>query len=329
MDSRQIKKLTEEARKIVAAMSQERPYVVAAYSDGSFAREDMVRGSDVDIGFVVENGHGEQKISRRIIDGIIFEWGFFERNYYENVDSILEDAGFTHDIASAKIWFDTDDFLQTIQALIRQRYREPELIRKRAENQVAIIEATFTQLQQATKTNDAFNMMTKFLTAMRHLFAIPTAVLNKPVTHCRAYLYCKRDAEELGFDYYPNLMLEILGSSGFTREQVERLLTTAHTIYDNSGLPLDAIETHKAHFEIVEYMLGINEPAGAVWPLVFWLVGPLCIGDFGDKQAEQNVFAALPPIRRALSLAELEDVKAKFSGISQAITMAKEIIATT
>ena len=78
--------LTDTAKSLVEARKTENRNIIAAYSDGSFAREDMVYGSDVDIGFVVKDGHGQKKIFREIIQGVLFEWGFFEQKEYENIE---------------------------------------------------------------------------------------------------------------------------------------------------------------------------------------------------------------------------------------------------
>jgi predicted nucleotidyltransferase len=98
MDKARINELTVEAKKLVAKIVAQTPHVVAAYSDGSFAREDMVRGSDVDIAFIVAGDPGGFKVRREIIGGAVFEWAFIGREAYGDVESILGNAGFVHDL---------------------------------------------------------------------------------------------------------------------------------------------------------------------------------------------------------------------------------------
>ena len=326
MDSNQIKLLETEARKIVSSIVEQNPNVIAAYSDGSFAREDMVRGSDVDIGFVVEEGHGQDKIQRTVIDETLFEWGFFEKHHYEDIASVLENAGMVHDIANAKIWHDSNNFLKNIQTEIRKKYNEPKSIKTRAENQLKIVRENFDELKEQIEHGDQKKILSHYLSIVRHLFAIPSAILNKPVTNCRAYLYCKRDANELRHKDFPNDVLKIFGSYDITPDKVRELLELAHKLYEQSDLPKDEIKTYRTHFEIVDYMLEINEPAGAMWPLFFWIAGPLGRSQFKSEKIEKHVLKSLTPILKELKLFESTDISKKFDLILNAINKADQMI---
>lgn len=322
-----MQKIAADAKVLVASLLKENPGVIAAYSDGSFARGDMVRGSDVDIGLIVAGAPAEHKIHRRIIDGVLFEWGFFDKRHYEDVESILGNAGFVHDLVCAKIWYDPRGFLTGIQSKLRQEYSEPPFVKRRAANQLKIVESNFEEFKNAREEDGRHAFLVKLFLIIKHLFAIPSAVRNQPVTHGRAYLYCRADSQKLGVPDYPDSMVEILGSGDFTTEQVEDLLAAACSAFDSSGLPSREIRAYQAHLEIVRYMLDIGEAAAAAWPLFFWTVGSLNeVKHEGLADAARIMEASFSPIWDELRLFKGEDIKARAAPIEKAVGLARRIV---
>ncbi len=324
-----MQKIAANAKTLVASLLEENPGVIAAYSDGSFARGDMVRGSDVDIGFVVADAPAEYKIRRKIIDGVLFEWGFFDKKHYEDVASILGNAGFVHDLVCAKIWYDPRGFLTGIQDKLRREYSKPSFIKKRAVNQLKIVEANFGGFKNARVEDGRHVFLVKLFLIIRHLFAVPSAALNRPVTNSRAHLFCKRDSQDLGLSDYPDSVIEILGSGDFTGKKVDGLLTVACGAFDSSGLPGDEIRAYQAHLEIVSYMEEIGEAAAAAWPLFFWTVGSLNeVKREGLAGAARIMEESFSPIWAELKLLKWEDIKARVVTIDKALGLAREIVAT-
>jgi predicted nucleotidyltransferase len=327
MNKALVRRLTAEVRELVAGIIKENANVIAAYSDGSFAREDMVRGSDLDIGFIVEGAAAEHKIYREIIRDVVFEWGFFDKRHYEDSASILGNAGFTQDLVSAKIWYDPDRFFKRIQRRLRREYKKPELIKLRAVNQLKAVASQFEEFKNLLLKNDFENVPRVLFSIIKHAFAVPSAVLNKPVTNCRAYLYCKRDSDELGFNNYPDSIIEILGSSGFTAERTRLLLSLAYELFNASGLPRHRTETYKAHLEIGDYMIGVGEPAGAAWPVFFWAVGALNeVKRENLSGVARNMTKSLGPIREELRLLEPGDVKNRVGLIERVLEFGGRLI---
>jgi predicted nucleotidyltransferase len=327
MKKAQRQKVAADAKALVASLLDENPGVIAAYSDGSFARGDMVRGSDVDIGFVVVDAPAEHKIHRSIIDGVLFEWGFFEKKHYEDVASILSNAGFVHDLASAKIWYDPRGFLTGIQSELRREYSKPPFIKKRAVNQLKIVETNFEEFKNARVEDGRHAFLVKLFLIIRHLFAVPSAAMNRPVTNSRAHLFCKRDSQDLGLSDYPDSVLEILGSGDFTAKQVDDLLAVACGAFDTSGVPSDEIRAYQAHLEIVRYVLEIGEAAAAAWPLFFWTVGSLNeVKREGLADAAQKMEESFSPIWIELRLFKEEDIKARTAPIERAVALARRIV---
>jgi predicted nucleotidyltransferase len=330
MDITKNNKLAATAKGIVASMVKEHNSIIAAYSCGSFARGDMVYGSDVDIGFITDGYPSSNKVPpevhREIIDDVLFEWGFFSRDAYD-LKAILEDAGLTHDMVMAKIWFDPENYLSNLQNILRQNYTRPDLIRLRAENQLQIVEKNYDDFIDSVKNIELDNLLTQIFLIVRHAFAVPSAILNRPVTHCRAYLYCRRDSNELGTDDFPKLVNNILGAGGFTIEKVNNLLNMAIKLFDSCGLPKQAIETYKAHLKIVNYLLDINEPDGAMWPLFFWVVGAWHEAKRDNLiEISEKINKSLLPIRKELKLVEMMDLKSRIKLIEEVISKCKTMI---
>ncbi len=324
----QKQKIAADAKALVASLLDENPGVIAAYSDGSFARGDMVRGSDVDVGLVVADAPAEHKIRRKIIDGVLYEWGFFEKKHYEDVASILGDAGFVYDLVCAKIWYDPGGFLTGIQSKLRREYSKPSSIRRRAANQLKIVEANFEELRNAREEDGRHALLVKLFLIIRHLFAVPSAALNRPVTNSRAYLFCKRDSQDLGLSDYPDSVIEVLGSGNFTAKQVDDLLAVAVGAFDSSGLPGHEVRAYQAHLEIVRYILEIGEAAAAAWPLFFWTVGSLNeVKGEGLADAARTMEASFSPIWAELRLFKREDIKARAVPIEKAGGLARGIVA--
>jgi predicted nucleotidyltransferase len=324
------KKLTATANDIVSSKLKEHNSIIAAYSCGSFARGDMVSGSDVDIGFITDGYPASNKVPpevhRKIIDDVLFEWGFITRDAYD-VKAVLEDAALTQDMVTAKIWFDPKNFLSNLQNTLRQEYIRPESIKLRALNQLQIVENNFDEFAESVRNVELDNLLTKIFLIIRHAYAIPSAILNRPVTHCRAYLYCKKDSNELGFNDFPNLVNNILGANNFTVDKVKYLLSMSFKLFDSCGLPQHAIDAYKAHLKIVNYLLNINEHDGAMWPIFFWVVGAWHetkrdnLNEISDKIEELFL-----PIRKELRLVETTDIESRIGIIENVILKCKEMI---
>jgi hypothetical protein len=200
-------------------------------------------------------------------------------------------------------------------------------VRLRAVNQLKVVEGKFEEFEDVVRRNDAEGLLGTLFVIIKYSFGVPSAVLNRPVTNCRGYLFCKRDSDELGFFDYPGLVLGILGSSGFGADTVKGLLDSAYGLFDSSGLPSRERETYKRHLEIADYMVEIGEPAGAAWPVFFWAVGAWNeVKRDGLNAVARNIYESLGPIRDELKLVEWRDIRRRVRLIEHVIELGKQII---
>ena len=321
------REISFQAELIVESIRTQRPDVIAAYSDGSFAREDMVRGSDVDIAFVVAGLSDMSKVHRRVFDGMLFEWAFIAQDEYLDCAAILKQAGFAHDIGSAKIWFDRDGFFSELQQRVRALLRDPGMARIRALDQLAQVEAWYGQFRKSLGEGQFHLAMMALSPIIKHAFAIPTALLNRPVTHCRAVLYCRRDSQEIGFSEYPSKVLKILGADGITGEAARDLLLSAYRIFDSCGLSEQDRQSYKAHLEISDYLVEINEPQASVWPIFFWTINAVKeLRRDGKTEPSEAILDSLTPIQRELGILHPSELEARGQVIEGVLRMAGEIL---
>jgi predicted nucleotidyltransferase len=323
-------RLIKTAEDIVHSIVKKHNSIIAAYSSGSFARRDMVYGSDFDIAFIASGYPASNKlppeVTRKIFDDIIFEWAFAASEVFE-VKSLLENHPSVCDLAIAKIWFDPDNFFRKVQDILRKEHARPDLIKLRAVNQLKIVENNFNEFKRSVKNGQFDNLLTQIFLIVRHAFNIPSVILNRPVTHCRSYLYCRNNSKDLGIEDFPDLVNRILGAEGFNAEKVNIALNTALKIFNTCGFPKESVETYKAHLRTVEYLLGINEPKAAVWPIYFEIVGAWHeakrdnLADISEK-----IYESFMPVREEMRLVEKIEIEERVKIIGRVISSSKEMI---
>ena len=113
-----IKECRRLGKKKILKLLSERNDIIAAYSDGSVARNDMIPGSDIDIGIIVDHPN-EPRIEKSWVQ--LIEWGFIPKNRYEKIPGVLSNAGFTQNIVHTYIYFDPTGFFSNFQAEILQK----------------------------------------------------------------------------------------------------------------------------------------------------------------------------------------------------------------
>ncbi|HCW06448.1 MAG TPA: hypothetical protein DGG95_03670 [Cytophagales bacterium] len=323
-------RLIKTAEDIVRSIVKKYDSIIAAYSSGSFARRDMVYGSDFDIAFIAPGYPASNKlppeVTRIIADDVVFEWAFVEKKMYD-VKTLLETSPSVCDLAIARIWFDPEDFFGNIQRVLREEHSRPDLIKTRALNQLKIVENNFDELKKSIASDKFDNLLTQIFLVVRHAFNIPSVILNRPVTHCRSYLYCRNNSKDLGIEDFPDLVNRILGAEGFNAEKVNIALNTALKIFDTCGFPKESVETYKAHLRTVEYLLDINEPQAAVWPIYFEIVGA------GHEAKRDNladisekIFKSFMPIKEEMRLVEKIDMESRIKIIGEIISNSKKMI---
>jgi len=147
------------------------------------------------------------------------------------------------------------------------------------------------------------------------------------VTHCRAVLYCRRDSREVGFSEYPSKILEILGADGVTGEAARRLLLSAYNIFDSCGLSQQDRQSYKAHLEISDYLIEINELQASVWPIFFWTIGAAKeLKRDGKAESSEAILDSLVPIQSELGILHPSELEERGQVIEGVLRMAGEIL---
>lgn len=245
--------------------------IIAAYSDGSVARNDMIPGSDIDIGIIVDNSQESWKVTRIIDDkwDILIEWAFIRKELYANSQDILEDAGFTHDIAHAHIYYDPTGFFEEIQTEIQQEYEDKSLILKRAENQMNLFKNSLEDIEKnlnKTKRTIYPNVVNSF----KYSLGFPSALINQPVTNTRAFLFCKRACAELEMENYLKLVYNFVGSTNLSREEANSFLEKAILIINNKKLTENERSTYLWHLKGAKYLIDNKFWRESIHPIFMW-----------------------------------------------------------
>jgi hypothetical protein len=323
-------RLMKTAEEIVRSMVKKYDTIIASYSSGSFARRDMVYGSDFDIAFIADGYPASNKlppeVTRIIADDVVFEWAFVGREVFD-ARALLENHTSLCDLAVAKIWFDPQNFFSNLQDLLRKEHSRPELIKVRAMNQLKILENSFDALKSLVMAGQMDTLLTQVFLIVRHAFNIPSVILNKPVTHCRSYLYCRTSSAALGCEEFPALVNKILGADGFTADKVKDALKVSIGILESCGLPKEDVKTYRVHLRAIDYLLDINEPLAAVWPLYFWIVTAWHEAK-RDNLADiaNNIYESFISIRKELGLADKTNIELRIKIIEEVISKGREMI---
>ena len=190
-------RIAEIAEDIVRSIVKEHGSIIGAYSPGSFSRGDMVYGSDVDIAFIAPGYPASNRvppeITRIIREDILFEWGYVLKEVYDP-KKLIENHPSPDDFLKVRIWYDPENFIENLQNEIRKEGEDKDFIKKRAINQLKIVENNFDQFNNNLLNNKFKDLLTNMFYIARHSFNIPAVILNRPVTHCRSYLYCRKNA---------------------------------------------------------------------------------------------------------------------------------------
>ncbi|MHA1987062.1 MAG: nucleotidyltransferase domain-containing protein [Promethearchaeota archaeon] len=244
--------------------------IIAAYSDGSVARNDMIPGSDIDIGIIVENPQEKWNVTRIVDDvwDILIEWAFIPKESYVNSRKILEDAGFTHDIAHAYIYYDPKGFFEEIQTEILQKYEDKPLILKRAKNQINIFKNSIENIEKKLNKNKK-NIYPDVVNSFKYSLGFPSALINQPVTNTRAFLFCKRACNELEMENYLKLVYDFVGSTNISREEANFFLERAIFII-NKKLTENEKSTYLWHLKGAKYLIDNNFWRESIHPIFLW-----------------------------------------------------------
>lgn len=177
--------LIRTARDLVASVGESVCPLVGACIVSSLAAGDFTSVSDVDILMVAADKEGRPGTFRRLIGDRVFEWMVLSVSDLPDVEAILCHAGLCHDIVTAIILLDADGGLEQIQQEVAFRYQSPEWVWKRTLGQLDRAAASVGQMRKRVTDGDILGAQRAHVSALKSLFAVPRAVLNRRCTMTR------------------------------------------------------------------------------------------------------------------------------------------------
>lgn len=279
------------AEKQVRKILKSRDDIIAAYSDGSVARGDLFEGSDIDIAFIIENskkirlkeavsvGNVYRTINKK--NDVLIEWAFIPKEEYLDANKILSDAGFTHDIKDAYVYYDPTGFFSKIKKEIHNRYKDKLRILKASRNQLNAFRQMLKNIEHSIRTKNRTEVNDSLRSLMKFSAGFPRAVLNQPLTNTRAIIWCKQATKELGASDYYDLILELLGSKNLKKEDAQEFLNLAKKIVSLEEKNKNQKETLLHHLKAPQYLIDSGHWDGSFYKVLLWT-------GFAVKEANKN-----------------------------------------
>ena len=91
-------------------------------------------------------------------------------------------------------------------------------------------------------------------------------------------------------------------------------------------MPVEEIKTYRTHLERSDYLIEIGEFEVAVWPILFWVFGPLITGEILNKEIRGNILRHSIPIQETLGLHKTELLNSRREAIDNAMSIGKIMI---
>jgi hypothetical protein len=257
------------ARAFVADVCEDSPSVIGAYIDGSVAWDDLTPVSDVDVAIIASGRDEPSPVGRRVAEGTVVEWMIIPHAML-NVEDILGDAGWVHDMRRALILLDTDDLLKSMRDEVGRRYTEPDGILRRCRNQIRSAEESIEAMEHQAEQGELIAGQRRHVGAIRSLLGLPRALANRRCTMGRGFPFCREAALELGWPHYAERVADLLGASGSDRESVLQLHELAAGVIRLAALADEERSARLHKLAQAPWLLEHGPPADAVWPLYVW-----------------------------------------------------------
>lgn len=320
-------RLLSEARDHVRRIRSDRSDIVAAYVDGSAARDEMIPGSDVDVGIVVDRESVPFYVSRRIVLGTVMEWCFVGKGQYGDIESILDDAGFVHDLLTSYVLFDPSGWFTNVKSKIRVQYDKPEEILRRAHKLYQNAGDAYERLKSAFRDGKELLAGQRALVKqLRPLLSIPQALLNRPLTNARALMVCQRACQTLDCPGYYHLLLSIFGAADIDASRAKELYSMSLRLNDLAWPSRDETEIIRLKLASAQYLIDCGRPEQAIWPLYFWI-------GWTVEQVSNETGANIVQVKRLwqdfadrLGWSDLSGIRERLDLIEEALARARVII---
>ena len=191
-------RLIRQAGEVIARVGREDCPLTGACIVSSVAAGDFTLASDVDMLMVAATGKGRPEVYRELVQGRVFEWMIISRDHLTDIDGVLGDAGLTHDMLTAAILMDEGGWLEKVQREVERRYQEPLGIWQRATGQLQRIRDASDRMGRQLQEGEILPSQCSHVSALKGVFALPRALLNKRCTMTRGVAFCREATIELG-----------------------------------------------------------------------------------------------------------------------------------
>ncbi|MBT4053067.1 MAG: nucleotidyltransferase domain-containing protein [Bacteroidetes Order II. Incertae sedis bacterium] len=143
----------EIAKKFIEEQRQQRDDIIGAFVEGSVARGEDTKFSDIDLVLVVEGTiqHNEIHVWR---DGVFVDSLVVSRETYTDPEQVLQNPFQATHINDALILFDPTEFLTRLQQEVRADFMAPQWLRKRLQFFLTIAQKSVEGTKKAIAASD-------------------------------------------------------------------------------------------------------------------------------------------------------------------------------
>jgi hypothetical protein len=198
-------------------------------------------GSDVDIWHLVEGkvdpALRQHKFEHR---GMILDVFYCGNETLSNPESALSDWAMAFHLLRPSVIHDPTGELGRVQEIVARRYAEPFWVRRRCEAIAGGVRAFFLPcLRGVPDKGDPFFF---FALLVNNIEQIPPVAAIRPLTIRKGAMVFTDMMKSLQREDLGEQRLELQGSAGMSRADVEELLATCTPAYDR------AVQIHRTHF---------------------------------------------------------------------------------
>ena len=286
----------------VKQRQHDEPDLYAAYQTGSLLRDTPLLGGTTDIDIVLVHKYQipvereTQKLTREVSLDIIHK----KQEDYAQYRQLRQDPWMGYPLTHYNIrLFDTDHWLEFLQASISADFHKPENILARVNTLTNAARESWFKLIQANFEKHLSWLNCYFETLSLAANAI-CGLSGPPLTTRRFLITFHKRVEDLGVSHLLAGLIGLLGYSENTEsnlpEWVNSLKSDYDSLLDSQNLPPHLSSCRQAYYlDALRALVQGDDPKYALWPLLqTWLDVQLVAGKTPqDAQAWENCLAEL------------------------------------
>ncbi len=226
------------ARQWVAEHSVSMPGLWAVFFNGSINwlpdSSEFGACSDVDLRHVIHGDQDpsvrQQKIQHR---GIVIEQEFVSHATIADQETVLGAWIWAPQLSVPSVIYDPTGELSTLQRAVAAHYAEPRWVRRRWEG--IAVELRRDQMPQMATASSLDDRTLAFLFTVNNMQQVPLVAALKPPTVRRSGMLFTEVTKALGEERLGEARLEVLGSVGMSRADVEALFKEATGAWERAA----------------------------------------------------------------------------------------------